>query len=63
LAGKTISEFCLANDVSPATFYRWKKLKRAPAVFQPFGPGGRQLILPEDEERWKAQRSTLVSAE
>jgi hypothetical protein len=63
VAGKTVDEFCTDHDVSPATFYRWKKQKIAPPVWQPGGRGGRQLILPEDEAAWKARRSALLPAE
>jgi hypothetical protein len=62
-AGKTVAQFCDEYDVSPATFYRWKLLGIAPAVLQPAGPGGWQLITPESEEVWKARRSALVPAE
>jgi hypothetical protein len=62
LTGKTVDEFCAAYDVSPATFYRWKLQGNAPAVWQPGGPGGRQIITPESEDAWKRAHTALAAA-
>jgi hypothetical protein len=61
-AGKSISEFCRAYDIGRATFYNWKKLGLAPAVVQPAGPGGWQIITPEAEAAWKARHTALAAA-
>jgi hypothetical protein len=61
-SGKTISQFCADWGICRATFYNWKEEGRAPAVVQPAGPGGWQLITPEAEEAWKARHSALAAA-
>jgi hypothetical protein len=57
-AGKTVREFCEDWNISEATFYAWKKAGLAPAVHQPAGVGGRQLITPEAEQEWKKARQS-----
>jgi hypothetical protein len=60
--GKSVREFCQAYGIGRATFYNWKKLGIAPAIVQPAGPRGWQIITPEAEGDWKKARSTPVAA-
>jgi len=57
---KTISEFCKAWDISPATFFNWRIAGRAPALTQPF-PGGRAMITPESEKAWAEKYTTVTT--
>jgi transposase-like protein len=58
---KTIAEFCRDWDISPATFFNWRKDGRAPALTQPF-PGGRALITPESETAWIKRFTAVANA-
>jgi transposase-like protein len=55
---KTIAEFCRDYDISPATFFNWRKAGVAPALTQPL-PGGRALITPESEAAWKDKYTSI----
>jgi hypothetical protein len=61
-AGKTVAEFCASYTISRRTFDNWKRKGIAPAVTQPAGPGGRQVITTEAEAEWKRRFTALVAA-
>jgi hypothetical protein len=50
--GKTPAQFCRDWGISRRCFDKWKVKGVGPRVFQPGGPGGWQVILPEDEQAW-----------
>jgi hypothetical protein len=59
-AGKSISEFCQAWNISRRTFDNWRKRGLAPGVVQPGGPGGRAIITPQSEEAWARRHTTIA---
>jgi hypothetical protein len=59
--GKTIAQFCLHWRISKRTFHRWKLAGIGPVVIQPFGPGGRSIITPDNEAAWARAHARLAA--
>jgi hypothetical protein len=53
--GKTPDQFCDTWGISRSTWNNWQKRRTGPAVTQPAGPRGRQIITPEAEAEWARQ--------
>jgi hypothetical protein len=60
--GKSVAEFCQAYGISRATFYAWKAAGIAPAVTQPAGPRGWQIITEASEAAWREMYTTIAAA-
>ena len=59
--GKSVRDFCEAYGISRATFYAWKAAGIAPAVTQPAGPRGWQIITEESEQAWRERHTALAA--
>lgn len=59
--GKTPAQFRTDWGIARSTWDDWKRRGLAPAVTQPAGPGGRQIITAENEMEW-ARRHTVGAA-
>jgi hypothetical protein len=59
--GKTPDEFCQVYGIARRTFEKWKAKGLAPAVLQPGGPHGWQLITQESEDEWRRRHTTVAA--
>jgi hypothetical protein len=59
--GKSIREFCEAYGIHRSTFYVWKAAGLAPAVTQPAGPRGWQIITEQSEQAWRERHTALAA--
>jgi hypothetical protein len=61
-AGKSVTEFCCAYDVSRSTVANWDKQGVGPAWTQPAGPGGRKILTQENEEEWQRRHTRRAAS-
>jgi hypothetical protein len=55
--GLTVTEFCQKYGLARRTYEKWKARGLAPAVLQPGGPRGWQLITAEAEAEWRRKHT------
>ena len=59
--GKSPAEWCRQYGISRSTFNNWKRKNIGPAVTQPAGPGGKQIITDESDADWRRAHTALAA--